>query len=714
MKHDSFDVVLARMPVQSLEFYHKLINHSQWDELLQYLSHPWIRDSIFVASPVLYQEIVKWEKGQKTEKEIQRLGISLLKYLIRMSTRTSPFGMFSGVAIGEVDSETRVSINTDNQERSVCFGRSFLKEVVEKLIQKETVREQLVYYPNSSLYQTPDSNYRQIEEYRFDGVLKYRMTSIEGNSILEEVIERAEKGLSFQDIVLLFTDNGFEEEESRIFLHDLIEENIFVSELECPTAGIENLKFLLNKLRKCELPEIVSKGIKEIEKFQEKMNQVEGQLAESRRPKLEELSAECSLHVDTQISCSEVKIDRKLVRNIIEAVEVLSCLNGNRFLPIHDFTKKFKNRYGYNRVPLCWALDPEFGIGYNGNGNLTSNDSIIQLLQLKEKQTTQAINRADQLLLKLLSEWDETGMREIELLPEHLETLKVQRELLSDSYCAFAHVFKEEGEERAYLTIAGGGSAASHISRYASLTSECAKLVEDIYAFEQNFRKGKIVAEILHAPAEMKSNVFHRGVARKVGIPILTGRGDMETISIRDLFLQYESDEKLHLYSDTLNCEISPVLSTSHNYSQTQFPIYYFLCDMQAEQQKETGFEFEWREAFNRFNFLPRIRYKNVILTPATWRIDLKSVQKKKQNYDSLELMEEHQLPSKFYLKELDNELLIDMRTAMGKALLEDAVRRNDELTIFEAFETGESVAHNAGGESFNLEFVIPVKNVRK
>jgi hypothetical protein len=57
-------------------------------------------EAIFLASPVLHAELVKYREGQlKDERAIHDLSCSVGKYYLRMSSRCTPFGLFSGCGV---------------------------------------------------------------------------------------------------------------------------------------------------------------------------------------------------------------------------------------------------------------------------------------------------------------------------------------------------------------------------------------------------------------------------------------------------------------------------------------------------------------------------------------------------------------------------------------------------------------------------------------
>ena len=71
------------------------------ERLLQLIERPEIREALFVAAPALEVGVAAWlrdpdgKKGRRAEE-------SLVRYFLRMTTRPTPFGLFSGCSVGVV------------------------------------------------------------------------------------------------------------------------------------------------------------------------------------------------------------------------------------------------------------------------------------------------------------------------------------------------------------------------------------------------------------------------------------------------------------------------------------------------------------------------------------------------------------------------------------------------------------------------------------
>ncbi len=79
-----------------------------------------VREAILISSNSLYRDIINI-KNIKDTKKIDQILKSVIKYLIRMSTRTTPYGITAGVDIGCF--ENKIDINLKNNTEHIKRAR---------------------------------------------------------------------------------------------------------------------------------------------------------------------------------------------------------------------------------------------------------------------------------------------------------------------------------------------------------------------------------------------------------------------------------------------------------------------------------------------------------------------------------------------------------------------------------------------------------------
>jgi hypothetical protein len=122
-----FSSFILRAPVYPIDFYKNLTTRLfiETDAIKKMLKNTLINEALFLASPELQGEIQKCliQKDYPVERS-NKIKLSVLKYLFRMSTRCTPFGLFAACGAGKLANETILNIdkekNFDRKPVSTC------------------------------------------------------------------------------------------------------------------------------------------------------------------------------------------------------------------------------------------------------------------------------------------------------------------------------------------------------------------------------------------------------------------------------------------------------------------------------------------------------------------------------------------------------------------------------------------------------------------
>lgn len=132
--HFSYNIAdhyALRTPLLSYAVYKKVLNKVALNpqEFTLLLTNNVYREALYLASPIVYGQLIKWELGNLTDSlKVARLHQTLLKYAIRISTRCTPFGLFAACAAGSFKEETKITLkNTKDFNRVTRFDTTFLK-----------------------------------------------------------------------------------------------------------------------------------------------------------------------------------------------------------------------------------------------------------------------------------------------------------------------------------------------------------------------------------------------------------------------------------------------------------------------------------------------------------------------------------------------------------------------------------------------------------
>lgn len=302
---------------------------------------------------------------------------------------------------------------------------------------------------------------------------------------------------------------------------------------------------------------------------------------------------------------------------------------------LEKFKKAFYERFETQEMPLSYVLDTELGIGYKQNVAPKGIHPYLEDLDLPISQKKQNLNIQLMQIHKILNEKLQEALSEdqfvIELSDEDFKDFEENWQNLPDTLSFMTEIISENGQEKLFVSDGGGSSAANLLARFCSEKSEIQNLVKVISKKEEMLRQAQhdnneVLAEIIHLPEARIGNVIRRPSLRNYEIPYLAQSvlPEENQISVDDLYISLKNN-KIILRSKKLNKEVKPYLTNAHNYAANSLPVYHFLCDLYS-QNKRAGLHFDWGGLKQIYRFLPRVEYKNAILSKAWWRITEKEL----------------------------------------------------------------------------------------
>ena len=718
--YNNFSNYVLRTPLFSFDFYKNLTSKKKIsDEDLKNLClKPIVKESLFLASPALYKEIKRWTSNDlKDKKKIEKLRFSILKYLSRMSSRCTPFGLFAGCAVGEYNQKTNVYFdNISHSERHTRLDMNYLVALSQDLIKRKYIERQLLFYPNSSLYKV-GRQLRYIEYKYSNSARHHQIIAIDNTTYLQKIISRAKGGIKLSDLSLLLISKDVTNEEAYNFIDELVKSQILVSELEPSVSGPEFLDQIINVLEKLnEVKNILSVlyNVKlKLSLLDKKIgNDPEDYIEISKL--LEQLGTKFDLkylfQTDLRLNPKDNFISLETIPKIKKGINLL-----NKFsLPpkntlLSQFIDAFYERYETREMPLLKVLDLDIGIGYKqgyGSGDVNPLvDNIV--LQGKPNLTNEKEvkwNMLNSILKKKLIDTLVKNDYTLKINDNDFKGLDQKWNDLPDTISFMTEIAQENGVEKIKLKGGGGSSAANLLGRFCHIDSNVFKHTKNIIQIESKTNKDKVLAEIVHLPESRVGNILMRPDLREYEIPYLAKslKPEEKQLPLNDLFISVKNNRKLVLRSKKLNKEIFPHLTNAHGYSYNTLPIYHFLCDLQT-QGLRNGLGFHFGPFAEEYVFLPRVEYDNLILHSATWNLKKEHISKllECKNDDkgldsSIKIFRNAlKIPQFAMLVDGDNELLINFENLTAVRMLLNIVSKKTNFKLTEFLFSKGSIARN-------------------
>ncbi len=689
------------------------VSHLNVESIKKLCASPIVSEAIFLASPELHQEMTKFLDGKKMKDE-NRLIQSLLKYLLRMGHRCTPFGLFSGCSVGRISDQTKIELDTsENHKRFTRIDMSYICSLVQQLEKTDQIRNELKYYPNTSLY--PIGHKLRYIEYRYKNANRSHYTvSIDNSEYIERILKNAKRGASIKELAQFIVEPDISLNDAIAFINQLIDNQILISNISPSVTGKNYLELLIDTIPegavKTRLEEIkTSLHILDHSKYENNFEQYQ-KIAALLDSFGITYNKKYLFQTDLTISAKHNTVSNTVVQKVQKGVQIL-----NKLLPIQEdekltnFRRKFFARFEEEKVPLSLALDVETGVGYGFNNeedydisplindlNLSTNTNRSTYKQIKWDILDDFLHK------KLIAAGKDAF--EIYITDEELEHFQENWQNLPLSFTTIAHLLdNNEDDPLINISYVGGPSATYLLGRFTQADQKVEKLLQKITDQEQR-QKNAVFAEIAHLPENRTGNIINRSHIRNHEIPYLTKSTlpEEQQITIDDILVSVDGD-RIVLSSKKLNKEIMPRMATAHNFSYNSLPIYQFLCDIQTQNLRER-LEFDWGNAAMGRDFLPRLRYKNILLSLAKWTIKGKEIEKLKNHKNIAGWRAEKNIPQKVTLIEADNELLIDLDHPLSVEMFLKMIQNRGQITLKEYVLNEKDATVKRSDKSFNNE----------
>ncbi|MPR31913.1 lantibiotic dehydratase [Salmonirosea aquatica] len=705
-----------RQPLLSIQ---RLLTTLEKDGLNRLLQEESVIQSIEIASPAMGAHL----RGD--HKADAQIAATLLKYVLRMSTRCTPFGLFAGGTIGC----TALKTTFDFQKRKFASRQRLDTETVDYLAFALTTHSEIVekirFYANRTAYQVGD-RLRYTERSSQDGQCRFFASEVPANPTILSVLKRAKLGATVPELAqAVASDESLA--SACEFIRQLVEDGLLSSELSPSPTGDGPLPTLVRKLSERSTPPELLQPLRRI-------HDLLAQTEDNRtvRPEVTAIltkqfgfnpKAASVVQTDTLIEGGINQFSQAVYDQLQQTLRPLHVLN--RFNPeptdLVVFKKRFYARYEEQEVPLLLALDGDTGVGYGEFlESFGSSEKLIEGLPISNLTHSAHAYQSDELhdlRLRLYTRFLASGSQPTAITDHDLSLLGGSKVPLPPSYYAFGSFLAtsasaiDKGDFRFLLKALSGPSGFTLMGRFCAIDERLARMVTEQMVWQQAQRPDLIYAEIAHLPHARTGNVVGRPHLRPYEIPYMTHSelpADQQ-LHLDDLLVSVPNGQRVVIRSKRLDKEVVPQLTTAHDY-RDGLPIYRFLCDLQAQA---APFAVQWHwGAFDKARRLPRVVYRNTVLQEGSWqlsRADLSSTLSAEQN--AARLRGSEGLPRLVALMQGDQELFIDLDSRICCELFVSTLQRLGTIRVIEWLRTPDQCPVEGPDGRLTHEVVIPFMN---
>lgn len=724
------DFFVVRVPRLSLEYFKQLPTTEKTvvDYLTNWLASPEVEEAIYLASPSLVERIEQWRE-QPFSKTGQKVTTALLKYFIRMSSRPTPFGLFSGISLGHFTDRSLITpANLQLDKRKTRLDMFYLATIQQQWAQSDAGQQAVNFIPNTTLYQL-GSFLHYIEPYQSSSQRQYRLSSVEHDEALHAMLQLADGGKSKQALIEQFCQlyPSVDQEDVEAYIQQLIQERVLMADLKLPlTSGYPDKAFVQALLNANNTDDglVLQAALKKLDALDQQtvVKPEDYQAIVQHLKQLPYAVSENKLfQTDVKRTLQVAQLDTGLQTVLKKAVLALQSQMPVSENPLINFITNFNQRFEGQAVPLLKLLDEDVGISFsNDTGYETPLLAGINIANNLRSKTAEPENSLSiKLLHKLNANSKESNILQLssdEMLKDAKSAELWQQ--MPASFAANISCYRDaSGERLIHLQGCTGPSGANLLGRFCHLDEALKQQVISHFEAEEALSKNAVFAEVVHMPDGRPGNVIARPQLRQYEIVFLadTELADEKQISVQDLYAFVEGNE-VKLWSKRLKKLVIPRLTSAHNYSDRSLSIYHFLCMLQ-HQQAELPF-YQSPTFIEQMDRQPRVQLDNVILSEAKWRLErslLEALVKKDiwQENAWTELKHRYQLPRYVCYAIHDNVLTIDLHNPVLVKILLAETKGQLQITLKEslAMQYQSEVASEEG--DFAHEVIVPILNTK-
>ena len=380
----------------------------------EYLKEYWqknhLKEAVFLASPYLFSELELLFEGKITSvKKAEKLKQSFLKYVLRASSRCTPFGLFSGISVGGFNKNSRIEIKAVEQHKRITkYDTNYIASLLNHVSENTFIKNQSLFFPNTTLYKVANQ-YRYIEYQLDNGKRTYSLEGVVHSSYLETIFKASEKGQTIHQLINEIKTSDISTEDASGFIQSLIENQILVSEFELNVTGKDSLSIAIEKIDSFKGDHQITSVLKLL---QEQLTGIDRKTGNTSIPYKdcftlikdlgvayeEKYVFQTDLFVQTNTNTLAIK-HGYTVKKILPLLNKLSPFQPN--IKLEHFKKAFLERYETRELPLAQVLDIELGIGYIQNQSISDTTPFLEdILTQKSNHTeeTFAWNEIDTIL----------------------------------------------------------------------------------------------------------------------------------------------------------------------------------------------------------------------------------------------------------------------------------------------------------------------------
>lgn len=710
--YEPLDFVVVRAPLLPVESY-CAIGDSR--DLSSVSGIPEVRRALAVGSPALLAAL---EKSELPARKSVQLESKLLRYLIRMSTRPTPYGLFAGVALARWG-KTNLALSGPPHRMRTRPDMEWILGLIRKLESRPEVRQELKFFANPAIY-VRDGRVRLSERTSLIDADAPTAVSLRATAPVERLLKMTREPVPYRDLLKRMADEFPETDKRKIeeLISSLWRETVLLTNLRPSLTGDDVAKDLSESLR--SVPS-AAQETEQISRWLEKMSAWDQLPDEGAATAFRTLSnegvemlafdGEAPLQVDMGLRLSGEEVNRAVGEETALAAELLLRQTPRVYSDhvLAPYRQAFLARYGKGvEVPLLEMLHPEFGLGPvkfdsvaphpASERNLPANlarDRFLFNLALTALRDGVSTVTLDEAAIKILQN---SGVAS-EAYPPSLDMFV--------SVAAASAAAIDKGEFQIVVAPhVGSSGAGKNLGRFADmLGKDAVSALKGVAQREKNVFRDRTPVELIYLPRNSRSaNVSIRPAIRSNEIiwGVQPGVPWTQTVPIEELVVGVDRN-RFYIHWPRVGADISVCAGHMLNYLRAPALIR-SLAEISSDGVASV-LGFQWGSA-TQLPFLPRIQIGRIVLALAQWNITNEILS------SPGDWRKRWKVPRHVYLVQSDNRLLLDLDDPRQFKELASELKRQSatgRVVLQEVFPSLQQAWLSGPGGGYFSEFVVPL-----
>lgn len=641
------DEFYIRVPFNSMDYYNlKLKNLHRSCDCLNTIKKS-NNEIILNTSKELYFSLDDKRQNQK------KSFMSYLKYLIRSSTRATPYGLLSGVGLGNFDESYQNNIGGFYKYTKV--DSEWLCNLIK--IYEEKIDDSLQLCFNNSLITLKDRIYKICNTFYSEDM---KDIDIKNGPIINKLKDFCSYGnFKSKNQIIGYLYNESKDKDLELikkFTNELFCNEILISDLRIPTINVNEIEYLLDKLKFYNQKKDYNLLLR-LKQLIEEYDRNDINSIESIKKYFEIIDFMKGLHECKNYLHTDLFFDKKIIleKNIQKEIEdfcnFLILFDDGKY-KFEDYYNKFIDRYGFTCVKFLDVISNK-GIGYPMKNQNSDSSNLEILKNYILKNDNKVIDLSD---LKLPESKNKNKCNNFEI----------------------ALFVYENNKEYFYALSPMGGSdmIGKSFGRFAHCFPNNKIIQNSNNTIELSF--------IPQIPRILNVLSCQSGSDKIFELSVCSKKVE-QSMNLDDIYI-FPRDGVL-LFYDVKKEQI--VDFTATNMLNTIFypDIMKVLINLTCAKYSNYFILLEFLETIYKNQFYsPEIRYKNFIISPETWTFKTSIFNNKKNKQSTLEEFENlrkiYNIKSIVNVGKNDNYLMLNLNNPNHIDVLYDLISKEDYLEI--------------------------------